>query len=223
MGCGGSRSSRTLPAVHFPSSAQIIGDDDNDDDDDDDDDDKKNYAHVYHTCCHCGQRLPLPSPLSSHAPPSNSNSFFSNSIPSSGSYFNSETSRTSRSYSLLSTPSFHSPSRNARNNLVLDPSRTSRSYSPLSTPCFQSPSRNARNNLVLDPTLFPDAVSPSTACGVRGTSGTNIDTACGSRFSGTSLSSSRSLSAPSSPFSDERYPLPPLSVQTEPFPRLDEH
>ena len=215
MGCGGSRSSRTLPAVHFPSSAQIIGDDDNDDDDDDDDDDhdKKKWAY---TCCHCGQRLPLPSPLlSSHAPPSNF------SIPSSGSYFNSETSR---SYSLLSTPSFHSPSsRNARNNLVLDPGRTSRSYSPLSTPSFHSPSRNARNNLVLDPTLFSDVVSPSTACGVRGTSGTNIDTACGSRFSGTSRSSSRSLSAPSSPFSDERYQLPPLSVQTEPFPRLDEH
>lgn len=189
MGCGSSRSSPTLPVAHFPSSAHIIGDDNGDTDDDDD----KNYARVCHTCCcHCGRRLSLPS----HASLSNSfsNSFFSNSSPASitspGPWLSnsSVSSRTSRSYSLLSTPRFHSPAPSARNKI----------------------------NLKLDPALFHDAIS--TACGVRGT---NIDTACGSRFSGISLSPSCSLSAPSSPCSDERYPLPPLSVQTEPFPRLD--
>lgn len=193
MGCGGSRSSQTLPAVRFPSSTDPT---------DDDDDDDKNYVPVHHTTCsHCGRRSPSPSHASFSHSFSNS---FSNSTPA-------------------STPS---PGRWLGNSIHSsledgsETSRTSRSYSLLSTPSFHSPASNARNNLVLDPTLFPDVISPSTD-GVRNTN--NIDTACGSRFSGTSLSPSRSLSAPSSHCSDERYPLPPLSVRTEPFPRLDEH
>ncbi|CAM9493295.1 unnamed protein product, partial [Ectocarpus sp. 8 AP-2014] len=150
MGCGGSRSSRTLPAVRFPSSTGVIGDDNDDGDKD---------ARVYHTCCHCGRRSPLPSRASF-------STSYPASIPSPGPWLGnsthsslddgSETSTASRSYSLLSTPSFHSPASNA-----------------------------TRNNLVLDPTLFPDVISPFTARGVRNT---NIDTACGSRFSGTSSS-----------------------------------
>ncbi|CAN0338814.1 unnamed protein product, partial [Ectocarpus sp. 13 AM-2016] len=48
--------------------------------------------------------------------PWSSNSIHSNSLGD-----GSETSQTSRSYSLLSTPSFHSPASNSRNNLALDP------------------------------------------------------------------------------------------------------
>ncbi|CAN0251743.1 unnamed protein product [Ectocarpus sp. 6 AP-2014] len=187
MGCGGSRSSRTLPAVRFPSSIGVIGNDDDDGDKD---------ARVYHTCCHCGRRSPLPS----RASLSNSNSFFSH------------------SFSTSNPASIPSPGPwlgNSTHSSLDDGSETSTAGT-----AYYSPALNARNKLVLDPTLFPDVISPFAARGVRNT---NIDTACGSRFSGSSSSLSCSLSAPSSHCSDERYPLPPLSVQTEPFPRLDKY
>ncbi|CAN0464544.1 unnamed protein product, partial [Ectocarpus sp. 12 AP-2014] len=156
MGCGGSRSSRILPAVRLSSSADA-----NDDD------------ACHHTCSHCGrpyaesfdaERRSFSSP-SSYASFSDSNPasiprtgpWLSNSIHSSSLGDGDQTSRTSRS---------------------------SRSYFLLSTSSFRSPASDSRNNLALDPTLFPDVISPST----DGARNTNIDTACGSHFSDTSLS-----------------------------------
>lgn len=83
------------------------------------------------------------------------------------------------------------------------PYQSSRSYSLLSTPVSDSPSPRPRNNLTLDPALFSTAT--------RGLAFTKMDTDCASKFSGTSLSPIYT--------SDDRYPLTPLSVRTEPFPR----
>nr|ABY66162.1 EsV-22-like protein [Ectocarpus siliculosus] len=280
MGCGRSRSSRTVPTVRDTRSTDTLDDDDVDVD--------KNDAPFHHTCSHCGRRSPfsLSSQSPSYASFSNSfskslhasfsnsfsNSFrnsysnsyansFSESIPSTGPWSSnsihsrslddgSETIATSRSYSLRTTSSFHSPASNCRDNLALDPTLFLDAISPskdgvrntnIDTACgsgFSSTSLPlSRNNLALDPTLFPDVISPSmdgvrhtnidTPCGSGFSSTTcphtNIDTACGSRFSGKSRWLSSSSSAPSSHSSDERYPLPPLSVRTEPFPRLDDY
>ena len=92
---------------------------------------------------------------------------------------------------------------------------TTRTYSLLSTPTFHSPSSNPRNGLTLDPTLFSTNMSPF----AQAARSNKIDTDCASRFSGTS----GSLSAFTSPTSSRiahRYPLTPLSVHTEPFPRV---
>lgn len=89
---------------------------------------------------------------------------------------------------------------------------TSRSYSLLSTPTFHSPSSHPRNDLTLDPALFSNNMSPFA---------TKIDTDCASRFSGTVGSSSGFTSPASSRIIDsKRYPLTPLSVRTEPFPKM---
>ena len=145
--------------------------------------------------------------------------------------------------SVLSTPTFHSPSSHPRNGPTIDPpstsgsdcgSATNRTYSVLSTPTFHSPSSHPRNGLTLDPTLFsnniispddrgngltldPTLFSSTISYGLRDT---KIDTDCASRFSGASRSPSFSFSSSISSYSrDKRYPLTPLSVRTEPFPR----
>lgn len=91
---------------------------------------------------------------------------------------------------------------------------TSRTYSPVSTPIFPSPSSHPRHGLALDPTLFSNTMSPfaQAACANK------IDTDCASRFSGTSGSLS-AFTSPTSSRHDVRYPLTPLSVHTEPFPK----
>lgn len=92
---------------------------------------------------------------------------------------------------------------------------TSRSYSLLSTPTFHSPSSHPKNDLTLDPTLFSNNLSPfaDAACANK------IDTDCASRFSGSSRSSLSAFTSPTSSC-NRRYPLTPLSVHTEPFPRV---
>jgi len=97
---------------------------------------------------------------------------------------------------------------------------TSRSYSLLSTPTDHSPSSHARNNLTLDPTLFTNVLSPF----AEATHGFNkIDTDCASRFSGPHGSLSDFTTPTSSHNIETTYPLTPLSVRTEPFPRLESH
>lgn len=94
---------------------------------------------------------------------------------------------------------------------------TSRTYSLLSTPTFHSPSSHPKNGLTLDPTLFSNNMSPF----AQATRANKIDTDCASRFSGTSGSLSAFTSPTSSHKADrQRYPLTPLSVHTEPFPRV---
>ncbi|CAN0587253.1 unnamed protein product, partial [Ectocarpus sp. 12 AP-2014] len=170
MGCGGSRSSRTVPTVRFSPSTDTIDDDDVD----------KNDAPNHHTCFHCGRRSP--SSFSSQSP---SHASFSNSCSRSNSFPRWYSNSFSHSFS-NSIPSTGPWSSNSIHSNSLgdgsETSKTSRSYSLLSTPSFHSPASNSRNNLALDPTLFPDDISPSKD-GVRNT---NIDTACGSGFSSTS-------------------------------------
>lgn len=93
---------------------------------------------------------------------------------------------------------------------------TSRSYSLLSTPTFHSPSSHPKNDLTLDPTLFSNNLSPfaDAACANK------IDTDCASRFSGSSRSLLSAFTSPTSSSRNVRYPLTPLSVHTEPFPRV---
>lgn len=93
---------------------------------------------------------------------------------------------------------------------------TSRSYSLLSTPTFHSPSSHPKNDLTLDPTLFSNNLSPF----ADGECANKIDTDCASRFSGSSQSSLSAFTSPTSSTRDARYPLTPLSVCTEPFPRV---
>lgn len=141
----------------------------------------------------------------------------------------SQRSETSRKYSLLSTPTFHSSSSHPRNGLTLDPSLFgntlfSNNTSPdclegvpntkFHTDCVSTPtSPHPRNGLTLDPTLFSNSPFSDR---VRNT---KIDTDCASGFSGSKSPSFEST--PSHDCFDKRYPLTPLSVRTEPFPRCD--
>lgn len=213
MGCGGSRSSRTLPVTRLSSQIGTV-----------DNNDWVVYAPVCHNCFHCGRRYveacdssqrfannedrPLSCFLST-PPPFSSSSYSasnlnSNSVPTPIGPWVGNGSRNT------------SPRRGSSAYSSLDyVSGTSRSYSLLSTPTFHKPSSHPRNGLTLDPTLFAEAISPST----NDVQCTQIDTACASRFSGTSSPPSFDSPTSSSGCSDQRYPLPPLSVRTEPFPR----
>ena len=91
---------------------------------------------------------------------------------------------------------------------------TNRTYSFLSTPTFHSPSSHPRNGLTLDPTLFSSNISPFVE--LRRVS--KIDTDCASQFS-SPLASTMTPDFQSPTSSLQRYPLPPMSVLTEPFPR----
>lgn len=130
-------------------------------------------------------------------------------------------SGTSRSYSLLSTPKFSSTSSrctdttHSRHGLTLDPSLF---YNTMST---GDTDRGSSPQLVLDPSLFSNNNSPFSDSSSRAVRKSKGDTDCGSRFSDTS----RSLSFTSPPSSydcfDKSYPLTPLSIHTEPFPRTN--
>lgn len=140
----------------------------------------------------------------------------------------------SRTYSLLSTPDFHSVSSHPRNNLVLNPELFSNTImTPFTSPTSDKRSathstprtQNSTHSLPSTPhprirtltlnteLLHTPTASPQAFLGHdRRRTDNKLDTDCASRFSDWSLSSSSAAS----------YPLPPLSVRTEPYPRLQE-
>lgn len=136
----------------------------------------------------------------------------------------------SRTYSLLSPPDFHSEGSHPRNNLVLNPELFSNT---IMSPFTSSPDSDGRSvthsihnkpnpqcstihTLTLDPELFhtPTASPIAFPAHDRRNTANKLDTDCASRFSSASSVSSSSSSSPAS-----EYPLTPLSVRTEPFPR----
>ena len=212
MGCGSSRSLPTGPISQAATPHHaVVGDD------------WMVCQPERQSCSLCGQTQTLPlciqyltSPdVSSHTPSNaslycstsgtdcghlsplglprlNDDSYFllsTHTIPSQSSGTNGTTQFVDRSQPHLPSPS--------------SPYQSSRSYSLLSTPVSDSPSPRPRNNLTLDPALFLNATRSSAL--------PKIDTDCASQFSGKSLSPIYT--------SDKRYPLTPLSVRTEPFPR----
>lgn len=193
MGCGASRSSPTSPAAQSLAPGNTV-----------DNTDWILYAPGRQTCVHCGQLQTLPRYLAYSSP--------SHSSPTSSSHSSLASSSTwlgnSTDYSAvaLSTPPSSSNSSSHGG--------ASRTYSLLSTPTFHSPSSHPRNKLTLDPTLFTNPSSPTVGEVCR----TKIDTDCASQFSG-SHSPSFASSVSSYSCAEKRYPLAPLSVRTEPFPR----
>lgn len=142
----------------------------------------------------------------------------SETVPSQG----SETS--SRQYSLLSTPTFHSPSSHPKNGLTLNPalfsnhlfSNDGSTDGQFDSDCASTPmSPHPKNGLTLDPIL----ISNTDCHFLDKVRNTKIDTDCASRFSNTSGSPSFTSSTSSLNCFDKSYPLRPLSVRTEPFPR----
>lgn len=124
---------------------------------------------------------------------------------------------TNRTYSLLSTPNFHSPSSHPRNDLTLDPNlictprftNAGQCSTKMDTDCA---SRFAGDRtptpvhcLTLDPSLFSNHLSPFAEAAWR--SGPKMDTEGASRFpSTTDESLSPSFASPVST-SKKRYPL----------------
>lgn len=127
------------------------------------------------------------------------------------------------SRSLLSTPTFHSPSSHPRNGLTLNPalfsnhlfSNDGSTDGHFDTDCESTPTPHPKNGLTLDPIL----ISNTNCHFLDKVRNTKIDTDCASRFSNTSGSPSFTSSTSSFNCFDKSYPLRPLSVRTEPFPR----
>ena len=230
MGCGASNDRPPSPC-RSPVTTPVFAHVDNDD--------WMFYAPRYaHQCCACCFDRPRTSSCTD-----------SRCYTSTSSHWDSSEGRmsprgeetySSRSYTPRSTPAHSSPGRtshrpckprstptllrpgetepNCRPSLgpASSATYTSRSYSLLSTPTFYSPSSHPKNDLTLDPTLFSNNLSPfaDAACANK------IDTDCASRFSGSSRSSLSAFTSPTSSSRNTRYPLTPLSVHTEPFPRI---
>lgn len=195
MGCGASRSSPTSPVLR--STAH-----------DPPNDDWMMFAPPRQTCSNCGQPQTLPYYLAYSS--SSRSSFTSSSTWVGNSTVGTDYgSGNSQSYSVIPPSTQPSPSSSSSCG------GASRSLSLLSTPTFHSPSSHPRNGLSLDPTLFSHIKSPS----VGGVRNTKLDTDCASRFSGSSHSPSVASSTSSYNCGNRRYPLTPLSVRTEPFPR----
>lgn len=135
---------------------------------------------------------------------------------------------TNRTYSLLSTPNFHSSSSHPRNDLTLDPDHFTTPPSPKAGQCAtkidtdcasrfsDDRSPTPVHRLTLDPSLFSNHLSPFAEAKWRSRS--KIDTDGASRFPSTDESLSPSFASPVS-LINKRYPMTPLSVRTEPFPR----
>jgi hypothetical protein len=192
MGCGVSRSPPTSPVL--PNHAIVS-------------DDWMVCQPSRQTCCHCGQTQTLPCYLTY-------SSSSQSSMTSSGTWVGNSTIGTdytrgnSQSYSVLSSP--------MKSSSTSGPCDfTSRSFSLISTPDFHSPSSHPGKGLTLDPTLFSNKMSP---CMSR-IAPKKLDTDCASRFSGSSPLPSFTSSTSSYKYGQRRYPLSPLSVRTEPFPR----